>query len=407
MQQHQSKKSIIHILWSFRDSGAHIFAVNLANEQAKYHNVALINMNPHIRAHSNLTNRIDPKVKVINLGVNRLVRSAAYHIGHCFSGTMQHNLLFASIMANELVKSIKGADIIHTHLVKDRFIVSKALEIIGKNSPKHVMTDHGGFFLFENSLQNKGTPLRHFSKKIFDRIVYSSNNVVTISDPQNSFWQRRQQEGYPIIYNKIYNGSPSAVKSPKTCEEMGYTKDDFIFVMVARGSEPSKGWELTINAFLRNNDPNAKLMLIGGGSEIDRLKAIHGSNPKIKFTGVIQNPADLIHIADVGVLASTYGAESLPNSIIEYLKEGKPVIGSDIGDIKNMLQIGKDEAGILLPIEQKQIDIDAYAAAMRKMQHDKAAYEYFKKNAINARKQYDMAYCAYRYATEAYGFDVR
>lgn len=405
MQQHQFQKSIVHILCDFTSSGAHIFAVNLANEQAKNYHVTLINMNPR-RADVNLTKRIDPKVNIVNLGVSRLARAAAYRIGHFFSGMKNNSLLFTTVLARELKKFVRGADIIHTHLIRDRFIVGKTLEMLGKNAPKHVMTDHGGFLDLESQFQNTGVPPRLYNKKVIDYIVNSCSYIVTISDPQNLFWQRKQQEGYRVIYNKISNGSPFMVENPKTRAEMGYTENNFIFVMVARGNEPSKGWEVTTNAFLKYNDPNARLLLVGGGSEIDRLKAIHGNNPRIKFTGAIPNPADILHIADVGVLASTYAAESLPNSIIEYLKAGRPVIGSDVGDIKNMLHIGKDEVGILLPIVQKQIDVDVYVEAMRKMQHDKAAYAHYKKNTVNASKQYDITYCAHRYETEAYGFGV-
>lgn len=406
MQQYPSKKTIVHTLWDFKLGGGPVFAVNLANEQAKHHNVVLINMSPHM-SDSSVTSRIDPKVKVIELKVNPFIKRLSYRIGNYLSGMKHNSPLYSDVMAIQLRTLIKGADIVHTHLVRERFIVSKALKFLGKSAPKHIMTDHGGFLQIEKKFQDTGEMVLQFNKKVFDSIVASCDCVVTISDPQNEFWQEKQKEGYRIRYKKIYNGNPSAAKCPKTRAEMGYYERDFIFTVVGRGSLPTKGWEVTINAFLKNNDPSAKLMLVGGGSEIERLKRLHGNNPNIKFTGMVQNPADLIHIADVGILASTYGSESLPNSIIEYLAAGKPAIGSNIGEIKNMLQIGKEEVGILLPIEKNKIDVELLAAAMNKMQYDKAAYEYFKMNTAKASQQYDISHCANRYATEAYGFTVQ
>src|SRR6476620_1679267 len=99
----QPKKSIVHILWDFGPSGAHIFAVNLANEQAKDYHVTLINMNPR-SVNPILKERIDPKVNVVNLYSNRLIRGAAYHIGDFLTGMKQNNPLFAALLARALAR---------------------------------------------------------------------------------------------------------------------------------------------------------------------------------------------------------------------------------------------------------------------------------------------------------------
>jgi glycosyltransferase involved in cell wall biosynthesis len=399
MQLNNTDKSIVHILSSFRLSGAHIFAVNLANEQVKKYNVTLISLNPRFNDII-LTNRVDKKVKIVNLGISRVVRSAVYRLGNCFSGMRQNNPLFSNLLALKLIKHLKGVDIVHTHLVRDRYIIIRAMKMLRKHSPKHIMTDHGGFIGIESS--NHYHP--QYSEKIYKEIFDNCSCIVTLSDTQNAFWQQKIDKGYKISFRKIYNGSPLLKNlNCKSRKEIGYAEDDFIFAMVARGDIPSKGWELTINAFLKIDDPKSKLMLIGGGIEIDRLKKIHGKNSKIIFLGFVQNPSEFLQLADVGVLASNYAAESLPLSVIEYLQAGKPVIGSDIGEIKNMLQIGGNEAGILLPIKNNFIDLDVYVNAMKKMQYDKDIYECFKKNAINASKQFGIADCADKYA-EVYCF---
>lgn len=404
MKTSNADKSIVHVLCSLSLSGAHIFAINLANEQSKHFNVSLLFLNPYLNDAS-LMNRIDSKVKIINLKLSRLVKSGAYRISNLFSGMAQNSPFYVNMMAWKLKDHLKGVDIVHTHLVRDRLIVSKALKMVGQHAPLHILTDHGGFLGIESTAGKNGNSSRIYNQKVFKEIFDSCACIVTLSETQNAFWQRKQNEGYFISYCKIYNGNPlSKSSNTKSRNEMGYAEDDFIFTMVARGDQASKGWELTIDAFLLNDDPKSRLMLIGGGNEVDRLKVIHGGNPKINFVGHVHNPIDFLPIVDVGVLASTYTPESLPNSIIEYLQAGKPVIGSDIGEIKNMLQIGKNEAGILLPIKNKQIDINIYADAMRKMQHEKDSYENFKRNALNASKQFDMAYCMYRYATEIYKF---
>ena len=404
MLENNADKSIVHLLCSFSLSGAHIFAVNLANEQAKNYRVTLLSMDPRFND-AVLTNRIHPNVKVINLKISRLIRGGAYKIGHWFSGMAQNNPLFVCLMAWKLKKILRHTDIVHTHLVRDQFIVSKALNLLGQSAPKHIITDHGGFLSVESSLIKYQRHRRTYSKNVFKTIFNNCAHIVTLSDTQNAFWKRKTEEGYPVSYRKIYNGNPlSEPLQAKSRTDMGYAEDDFIFVMVARGDQPSKGWELTIRAFLKNDDSKARLMLIGEGREITRLKAIHGNISTIRFLGLVQDPFVFLQIADVGVLASTYVSESLPNSIIEYLQAGKPVIGSEIGDIKNMLQIGKEDAGILLPIKDNKIDVTAYADAMHQMQHDKVAYERFKNNAVWAGKQFDMSHCADRYSREVYSF---
>jgi glycosyltransferase involved in cell wall biosynthesis len=61
-------------------------------------------------------------------------------------------------------------------------------------------------------------------------------------------------------------------------------------------------------------------------------------------------------------------AEGTPNSIVEAMAHGIPIIASDVGGIADMIA---DQAGILVPPG----DVDALAAAMRRLAGDASLRE--------------------------------
>ena len=84
---------------------------------------------------------------------------------------------------------------------------------------------------------------------------------------------------------------------------------------------------------------------------------------------------------DVCLLPTYFVSESLPNSVIEYLAYNKPIISTNIGDIKYMLYDFETEkkAGILLELKDNKVDFVELKNAMQEML-DKDKYDLYKKN---------------------------
>jgi len=169
-----------------------------------------------------------------------------------------------------------------------------------------------------------------------------------------------------------------------------------VFGMVSRGI-PEKGWERCIEAFNKLNMSNTDLVLVGGGEYIESLKQKYAAKVNIHFTGHSDEPLEWINIFDVGLLPSTYASESLPTAVIEYLCLNKPVIASDAGEIKNMLQKDGQQAGVVIPILDNKIDNNLLADAMKKYIEDKALYAEHSANAAICFRQFDLDECADKY----------
>ncbi len=136
----------------------------------------------------------------------------------------------------------------------------------------------------------------------------------------------------------------------------------FTFGMVARGVE-QKGWNEALAAariVRTKTDRPFKLVFVGEGPCLDSLRRTTLES-WVKFLGRQDEPEHFIQQFDVGLLPSCLKEESLPNSIIEYLACGKPVIATAIGGIPEMT----GNAGILIPLAANgKADVSALADAM-------------------------------------------
>jgi glycosyltransferase involved in cell wall biosynthesis len=92
--------------------------------------------------------------------------------------------------------------------------------------------------------------------------------------------------------------------------------------------------------------PGARLCLIGGGAELDRLKdQARRSSVQAEFIGSVPNyelPA-LLNRAELFVLPSLY--EANPKSLLEAMACGLPVLGTDVDGISDLIRHG--ETGFL------------------------------------------------------------
>lgn len=126
---------------------------------------------------------------------------------------------------------------------------------------------------------------------------------------------------------------------------------------------PEKGIPLLVTAFasLRREIPGARLVLVGGGGELDRLREQaerEGVADRVLLTGFQENPWRWHRALDLNVLPSLSG-EGVPQSVLEAMYAGCPVIGSRDGGIPDVVRDG--ETGLLFTVG----DADAVAEAIR------------------------------------------
>ena len=141
-----------------------------------------------------------------------------------------------------------------------------------------------------------------------------------------------------------------------------------------------------------DDNKNAALILVGDSSYLDTLKGGFSQQENIHFVGYSSNPLEWIDCFDVGLLPTVYG-ESLPTSIIEYLSCGKPVISTDIGEIRQMLTLGAEKAGEILKVKDKQVNTKELTKAMENLHRNKKKRARFAKTAKVLSARFSMGKC--------------
>jgi glycosyltransferase involved in cell wall biosynthesis len=197
------------------------------------------------------------------------------------------------------------------------------------------------------------------------------------------------------FFRKIYTGFtlPSNFH-PKQKPEL-----PFVFGTVGRGVK-EKGWRELIQAFEKIAEANENVKLIClGGSEYTEQLAARSKIPvdKIETIRSSPDPLEVISGMDVSVLPSYY--ESLPNFIVESLFLSKPVIATNVGEVKEMINARTDfPAGILLEKNPSDPEfIDELAAAMQRMIDNKKEYDTLKSNTRKTLIKFDPEQCKRQY----------
>lgn len=139
------------------------------------------------------------------------------------------------------------------------------------------------------------------------------------------------------------------------------THENFTFINVAR-QDQNKNQAGIIKAFsdIKGQNSNARLILVGDGPCHESLKELASKlciSDAVKFTGLVADPSEYYAISDVYVQFSF--REALPLSVLEAMASGLPIISTDVGGLKDVV----NQNGLLIPAG----DDSELFAAMNKM----------------------------------------
>ena len=383
---------ILLVTETLHAGGAETFVVRLANALSRHHQVMIVNLYPEL-SRPQLMAQLQPAITLVNVSVR------AKGLINKIDSLFYHARIDISILRQIFIKEIATLiekwkpDVVHSHLFKPDYYVAKAKQRTTHNVV-HAITNHGDYLLFD---QQAPVKLLNYEKKLA-YALNAINQLVVISDEQVRWAEtKKQQGGFSFGIRKIING----YELPEQLENIGVIKNalqlsesDFVFGMVARGVK-EKGWENLIQAFLKLPFTNIKLVLIGAGDEIDKLKMQYKPYTRIIFTGYISDPISYVQVFNVGMLPSHI--ENLPTVIIEYLACGKPVIATQVGEVKKMITTSADElAGTLVGLTSTGADENALAQAMSALYNNGENIDY-KRRAKEAFQKFDMNKCITAY----------
>lgn len=226
----------------------------------------------------------------------------------------------------------KQIQIVHSNSNSDRTIASFAGKFI---HAKNFASVHSCMSISRNithKFRNKYLidhfiPVGYSTKKIMvekDNISGDKISVVHIGLPENMF---------------MFSESGRQ----KIRSEFGIDREHIVIGAVSRLVE-FKGHIFLMKSFkeLVEKFNNVKLLIVGGGELGDSLKteaAKLGLSNKIIFTGQRKDVSDILSSLDIFTQTSIdFGGESFPIAMLEALAVGLPLIASDVGDIKYMIE---------------------------------------------------------------------
>ncbi|WBA41975.1 glycosyltransferase family 4 protein [Hymenobacter canadensis] len=387
---------LLIVLEDLRTGGAQTFALRLA--QALHiagHQVHIYDQYAHL-VNQELVRQLAPDVPVVSYGaaspgLDVVLRKAA-GLGRRLG---RPDWLREQQVIRHLRQTIQRLqpDVVNSHTIKADYVAAKALQ--GLSAPL-VITMHGCYELFLHKADApEVTPKGNFALQHAAAVVYLTAKNLEI------FEQQGVRPLNKLLNRKIYNGFDgqfSAEKSQHTRATLGIPAEAKVFGMVARGI-PEKGWAHAVNSFLALEaaHPELHLVLVGGSDYLTQLRAEH-PHPRLHFTNVSRNPIDWVDLFDVGLLPSYFRAESLPNSIVEYLSCGKPVIATRIGEVPAMLAAAGGTAGMLVEqVNHQLLDPTQLTEAMRLYLTQPTLLAEHQDRASLAFDKFRMPYCLQQY----------
>lgn len=218
------------------------------------------------------------------------------------------------------------------------------------------------------------------------RALKENDLVITVSDRLKEEAEKMHPE---LAAKTVYNGfDPEKFRPMDRLEarkRLGLNREQKILLFVGN-LYPVKGVSYLLEAFsrIRQESRDIHLYLIGDGPLRPRLEnqaEESGLSEAVTFLG--KKPyaeiPDWINSADVMVLTSL--SEGLPSILLESMGCGRPMVATDVGGIKEILQDGK--TGFLVLAK----DVDKIAGCLRKILiDDPSLIATMGKNALDASR---------------------
>jgi len=273
--------------------------------------------------------------------------------------------LQALIKMNRLLRETKP-HIVHTHTSKAGILgrFSACLN----NVPVVVHTPHGHVFwgYFGLMISRLFIILEKFAAHVTDRLV-----MLTEQEKEDHLhYCIGKEELFTVIHSGV-NLEPF-LQTDKDRErmrkELGIPADAFVIGSVGRlTAVKGQRYLLEAVAKLSGDIPGLFCLLLGDGELREELKARAadlGIGEHVLFLGWRDDVAAVISVFDVFVLPSLN--EGMGRVIVEAMAAGKPIVASDIGGIRNL--IDPQISGILVP----PADPETLTAAIKDLYRDPA-----------------------------------
>lgn len=271
------------------------------------------------------------------------------------------------------LKMCKPADMIHVHILTRLGVIAWIQKLLHKTP--YIITEHWSRYL-------PGNGFGGFLRKLFTKIVV--RNAETVTTVTENLANAMRNHG---LKNDNYVVLPNVVNLDMFhISEKNNAPCKIIHISCFEDKSKNISGLLESLKIIDDKGIDFQCTLIGEGMDLEVMKEkAHNLQliNKVSFTGLLQGQelADKLSSGDFLVLSSNY--ENMPVVILEALTSGLPVVSTNVGGIKEMVDETK---GILVEPKNKE----ALAEALIKM--------------IETHKNYDANYLR-NSVIEKYGYE--
>jgi glycosyltransferase involved in cell wall biosynthesis len=194
-------------------------------------------------------------------------------------------------------------------------------------------------------------------KRFYQAVLARFDHTVHGSRTQMAFWQAPADERTSVIYNGVDSASfePVAVfEASKRLREKFGVKPSGLLIGTVGAMRPEKNQEVLLTALrrLRVARVDAHLVIAGDGplrQFLRRRAADLEVADRVHFIGEVEDVRPVLGAIDIFVLPSV-AVESFSNAALEAMSMGRPVILSDVGGAREMIDDGV-EGYVVSPTE--------------------------------------------------------
>lgn len=275
-------------------------------------------------------------------------------------------------------------DIVHVH-TPIAAMYGRLLKLKFPNL-KTIYTAHG--FHFYKGAPKKNWMIYYPIEKIMSKFT---DTIITMNEEDyNQALKFNIKNTYKIngVGIDLSHYNPKLYNKDEVRKELGLRDDDFVIVMIAEVNK-NKNHIQMIKAIeiLKKKGIEVKVICAGKGPLLENIKEeIRQRNldENIFMLGFRSDIPKLITACDIGMLLSY--REGLPRNIMELMAYGKPVIGTNIRGIRDLIKGNLN--GDLVNIN----DFKDTAIKIEKLYNNKELIENFSKGSTEESKKYNIDY---------------
>ena len=382
--------NILFVIPSLEIGGAQANMLRLANQlHITGITVTVVDLKPHHRDESFTDHLLHPKIPIFSppffKSNNRLKARAVNR--RSLRNRIILKLLPETWWLRRMVNK-HAIDLINSHM----YLADSYLSQQNWKSRPPIVSKQCGCYNLIQSEKSSASAQQKWATEV-QRIFQHISGVITLTKKHESFLDEHALKQPRAA---IYNGMPlpKLGQAKRSQQAKGHLK----LVLCAR-DEASKGWEIALLAVHRllNQGEKISFDLIGSGPYIDSLKGKY-EVPNIRFLGKHKSPTSILTEYDVGLLPTSFSAESLPNTVVEYQACGLATISTHVGEIPQLVFGNHNQiAGQLVPMAQQSEMVESLVEAISGYLKAPATLKIHQENAVHLRHRFDVETTAKQY----------